>query len=97
MASHCVQDNAQNLGNTTTARATHGHGDNFAPHVRRINVIKNCDRRSPSYVIRVAGLPVFTFLSGSIVSQAVMTGDSPVFASLSGIKRNNDNYHVNYL
>ncbi len=88
MVSHYVQDNAKNLGNTMTAEAIYGYGDNFFLHVRCIPL---------SFVIRVGNTPTFTSLSGSIVSQVIMNGTNPVFAFLSGIKRNNDNYHVNYL
>ncbi len=62
-----------------------------------INVIKNCDRIPLSFAIRVGNNPTFASLSGSIVSQVIMNGTNPVFAFLSSIKRNNDNYHVNYL
>ncbi len=36
MVSHYVQDNAKNLGNTMTAEAIYGYGDNFSLHVRCI-------------------------------------------------------------
>ncbi|WP_132354202.1 hypothetical protein [Photorhabdus khanii] len=97
MASHCVQDNAQNSGNTATIKAIHGHGDTFAYHVRRINVIKKCDRISPSLCNPCGGITRVYFFIGIDSLSGSYGRDYPVFASLSGIRRNNDNYHVNYL
>ncbi len=97
MVSHCDQDNAQNSGNTATARAIYGHGENFAYHSRRVNVIRNCDRISLFFAIRVMALPRIHFFIGNCSLTGNHKWDYPVFASLSGIKRNNDNYHVNYL
>ncbi len=88
MVSHYVQDNAKNLGNTMTAEAIYGYGDNFSFHIRCIPL---------SFVIRVGNTPTFTSLSGSIVSQVIMNGTTPCSLFYQALKRNNDNYHVNYL
>ncbi|MBS9442602.1 hypothetical protein EAE89_13030 [Photorhabdus heterorhabditis] len=97
MVSHCDQDNAQNSGNIVTVRAIHGHGENFAYHSRYVNVIKNRDRILLSFVICVKVLPRFHFFIGIYSLSGNHEWDYPVFAFLSGTKRNNDNYHVNYL
>ncbi|EYU16933.1 hypothetical protein BA1DRAFT_00447 [Photorhabdus aegyptia] len=62
-----------------------------------INVIKNCDRIPLSFAIRVGNNPTFASFIGIYSLSSNHERDYPVFAFLSSIKRNNDNYHVNYL